>query len=247
MDEQRAFHWFGFLVIGYWSLAGVFLILVDAGATRQILEVIAAGDGFWTGAAAVAVVSVVAYTIGSLVWGIGYFAGGFFMSPFLCDRASGVSALLSRRRYREVRVQIASRAFSQLGLEVPTDYPHLRLQMVRAQEWLTEYVGPRLSAQWEYIGLLQALMLVWLSATVVLLAIAALSLAGISSFRGIVPSATGYALPLSVLMLLAVGTGLTYRIRNDALARDLAAAVALLPNSAGHARSEVSGGGSRLA
>jgi hypothetical protein len=102
------------------------------------------------------------------------------------------------------------------------------VQLLFAIEQLPSSTGPRLAAQWEYLGMLQSLALVWAMTAIGLSVGYVISRVLPWQPLGTVPTATGWAIPLICAALLFLATGVTYSFRNRGLGRDLGASLVIL-------------------
>lgn len=240
MNHTKAFHWFAFIVPGLFLLAWTALV-VPPTAIEQGRDALASWRPFGAallGSAAALATLIVAYILGLLVWGIGYAAGAFYLSPFLISSRSEIRfhSVFRRNRYWEARVRETRERLNRYSLHPystrlfgpPQNYAQWRAQLFLGQELLPNGIGPRLHAQWEHIGLVQAMMFVWLLALLTLILEGAGQFLGIWKPPGFVPQVTGFGWPVLIILVAVGATGWTYRFRNDALARDVAAACVVL-------------------
>lgn len=229
MSEFHVFRWAQHLVVG------VVALLITA-AVAIPWDVIQPGIQAVTDISSVVAIATVllipAYVVGSVLRDVGFLFQDYFLAPFLDS--------LPRRdciyRYRQASVRKTLDglgANTALGCEKDLDrFRHrFRFELARAMEKLDSVVGPRITGQWEHLGMLEALMLLWVSYLVILPALWGAGVTGILAGSGIIPQLVSHWRAEAIVFLLFVLTGLAYRYRTDVFAREVAIASILLGDS----------------
>ena len=238
MGEQKLYHWMSFLLPG-----SVFVIctamLVDLSSERRMVtELLQNKELLSSASAAIGLFFVLcSYILGMLIWGFSY------KYPRLClwltyygwnravrnqksERSGPGRNLLPHYRERIERFNSTTEGVSTIGLKdanvqtLPFDdsgYRCYQYWMVACVEKLGNYLGPRIAAQWEMIGLLLSLSLVFRLFVVLCLA------AGVLCFsKGRNGIAWIFLAGALVFALLTWLCGISFRVRNRYLGRDVA-------------------------
>jgi hypothetical protein len=236
LTELKVYRWSSYLVPG----ASASVLLAAAFAPWSKLKDIPNGiQSFSDAVLAVAAATVLCYVLGSLLWGAGYALKGRFLAVFLLKPGTvrPTRDLFSSSRHEHHRWTSAREALKQMRLandfatELTTAIgtpARFRVQLLYSMEKLPVAIGPRLSAQWEYLSMLQTLALVWLLAVIALFVGRVVTFVSPLEAVGAIPIATGWRTSIGVLAALFIATGVTYRFRNRGLGRDLAASLVIL-------------------
>jgi hypothetical protein len=210
MNLDRLIHSVAFAIPGFLLLGLGSLFIVRPGDVPDLT-----GATGWLGAGAALMASMVAYVTGAVLWGVAYAVRGVHVVLFVGGSYTRFRLEKTSELLRELKPTSEDSAFVEVR-----SYAHWRARLLIAQELLPGHLGPRLTAEWEHIGLLQTVMLVWTILLGWLLVKAAFHLTP----EAVVPTMTGVWWPALGLVAAVLSTGMAYRVRNLALASNFAAA-----------------------
>lgn len=153
----------------------------------------------------------------------------------------GITDTIYEHRRAEVRRHLkairrdSTAALERLGLtddSIALFAGRFRTRLLRAAEELPVAVGPRLLGEWEHLGMLQALLFIWLGTVTVATAMQVFTALGLLSLDTVVPKYAPYWGLILVTAGLALFTARAFEYRNRMLARDVAIADQMLASRA---------------
>lgn len=242
MTELRIYHWASMLIPGFVILAVTVLLLAPICAIMDFWSRLSPGEL----ALSLLSVSILAYVVGTAVWGVAYWMGADVVSLQLwmeerrqqkekksgeikaaegheIEHGSRASRTLAGKRYQRVRLHEANAVSLHVGAAHIDSYFRFRLALLEATQKLEGAVGRRIISEWEYLGLLQSLLFVWAAAAAAIVLTFLLRWFGLVSKSAAIPSDMG-PWPLVACIVLWLASDIAYTYRNKTLAWDVALA-----------------------
>ena len=243
MREQNIYHWTAFIIPGFVLLVGVMIIYslsidIDPEKTYSLLPWMKLSGGVSAILIGISV-GLLSYVVGMILWGLSYsrvslalFWNHRWLKYWCSNKKSGDkknSKALEphyKERIREFRNKSAMinderldrDSIEALYPDTQEGYRRLQSLMIQIMEESRAFIGPRLSSEWEILGLLLSLSLVLLllsiSSLVVFLTNIILQNDGGVSFR--------IFIAFLCFLTMHLGAGVAYKYRNKLLGRDIA-------------------------
>ncbi len=215
MNDLKIYHWTSNLIPGFIIILYIIFVLFYSGYFKNV----DINDSILTTAFFIFVSSLLAYGLGAILWGIAYKIGmtyislgiySLFYSNLKKSNKEDWEKLRNKKikNYQIYRIFIANKIIKNSKFN---NYFEWRLSLLNVAEKKQNYIGYRLINQWEIIGLLQALTMVW-----GMLFFSNLFFLFYYNFYGIWLSLT------IVTLLLYLGNIVAYDYRNVSIARDVA-------------------------
>ncbi len=219
MNARDVYRWSVSLIPGVPLVA---LIILSLFSKEQIIIGVDSLDTTQQAALAV-VIATIGYILGFCMRSLGFATNGRHMFPFVnCDNSSSEP----RCTHRAFRVTHANNCLQALKEYFPNSgtnfesYNDFQLAQYEVLHELKDTIAPRVDSQWQSLALLQSLGTMWIVSIFIILAA---TWGGLPSFASdpVLTHDVSTVWLLATIGCLHLMTGLAYRYRNQALARDV--------------------------